>query len=156
MFELWRILLRKGKTEYWPYLIGSYELVNLCQKYTVRPLHYAKFSTNFFNIFSSKCNYCSFKEDPKCNFIEALQVQERGWATVRRRQILFNVRLSCRRQRNLKDWSILYLLVGLVELPNVLAPRSSNTRLWEPALLASWVNISPYSPHQSKARIAPQ
>ena len=54
MFKLWRVLLRKGKTAYWSRLLGSYELMNLCQQYTVRPLHYVKFSDIFVNNFLSE------------------------------------------------------------------------------------------------------
>ena len=39
MHKLWRALLRKGKTAYSLCLLGSYELMNLCQQCTVHPLH---------------------------------------------------------------------------------------------------------------------
>ena len=43
MFTVWRALLLKGKTAYRPCLLDSYELMSLCQQYTVRPLHYVNF-----------------------------------------------------------------------------------------------------------------
>ena len=45
-------LLRKGKKAYWSHLLGSYELMNLCQEYSAHPLRCVKFLASFVNAFS--------------------------------------------------------------------------------------------------------